>query len=105
MNQLIKLNQVIRKKSIQIKKDPNSTKMNDFLINGGLPVTLYSNMLFYKDSNISFDLDGDLIKTMTNYDFSVSHAIPQDQKLIYEFRKEMSFIIRQKGQKVIEIDL
>ena len=25
-------------------KDPNSTRMNDFLINGCIPVTLYSNM-------------------------------------------------------------
>ena len=73
--------------------------MNDFSINGGIPVTLYSNMLTFRDSNKSFKLDGDLLETMTNYDFNVSHSTPQDQKLIYEFGKEMNFNIKWKGRK------
>ena len=36
---------------------------------------------------------------MTNYDFSVDHSNQQDRKLIYEFRKEMNFGIRQQGRK------
>ena len=36
---------------------------------------------------------------MTNYDFNVSHSNPQDQKLIYEFGKEMKFNIEQQGRK------
>ena len=63
-------------------KDPNSIRMNDFLIVGGIPVSLYSNMLTFRDSNKSFQLDGDLLKTMTQNDFNVSHSHPQDQKLI-----------------------
>ena len=35
--------------------------MNDFMINGGIPVTLVSNMLIFTDSNKSFKLDGDLL--------------------------------------------
>ena len=58
--------------------------MNDFLIVGGIPVSFYSNMLTFRDSNKSFKLDGDLLETMTIYDFNVNHANPQDQKLIYE---------------------
>ena len=34
---------------------------------------------------------------MTNYDFNVNHANPQDEKLIFEFGKEMKFDIKQKG--------
>ena len=58
-----------------IMKDLNSTKMNDFLINGGIPVTLFSNMLTFRHSNESFKLDGDLLETMTNYDFKLTILI------------------------------
>ena len=34
-------------------------------------------MLIFRDSKNSFKSDGDLIKTMTNYDFKVSHFNPQ----------------------------
>ena len=34
--------------------------MHEFLINEGIPVTLFSNMLTFKDSIKSFKLDGDL---------------------------------------------
>ena len=87
------------KSQFRLKKDLNSTKMNDFLINEGIPVTLFSNMLLFRDSDKSFKLDGDLLETMTNYDFNVSHSDSKDQKLIYEFGKEMNFNIRQKGRK------
>ena len=42
------------------EKDLKSPEMNDFLINDGIPVTLYSNMLTFRDSNKAFILDGDL---------------------------------------------
>ena len=69
--------------------------MNGFLINGGIPVSIYDNILTFKDTNRSFRLDGDLLETMTNYDFNVSNSNPQDRKLIYEFGKEINFNIRQ----------
>ena len=87
------------KSQFSLKKDHNSTKMNEFLINEGIPVTLVSNMLIFRDSNKSLKLDGDLLETMTNYDFNVDHSNQQDRKLIYEFAKEMNFNIRQKGKK------
>ena len=73
--------------------------MNDFMINGGIPVTLVSNMLIFRDSNKSFKLDGDLLESITNYDFNVDHSNQQDRKMIYEFAKEMNFNIKQKGNK------
>ena len=36
--------------------------MKDFLINEGIPVTLFSNMLLFGDSSKSFKLDGDLLE-------------------------------------------
>ena len=73
--------------------------MNDFMINGGIPVTLVSNMLIFRDSIKSFKLDGDLLEPKTNYDFNVDHSNQQDRKMIYEFAKEMIFNIKQKGNK------
>ena len=73
--------------------------MNDFLINEGVPVTIFSNMSTFRDSNNTFKLDGDLLETTTNYDYNVSQSNPKDQKLIDEFGKEMKFNIKQKGRK------
>ena len=73
--------------------------MNDFLINEGIPITIFSNMLTFRESNKSLKLDGDLLETITNYDFNVSHSDPKDQKLISESGKEMNFNIKQKGRK------
>ena len=55
------------KSQFRLRKDPNSTKMNDFLIHGNIPVTLFSNMITFRDSNKSFRLEGDILKVVTNY--------------------------------------
>ena len=68
-------------------------------MNEGMPVTLLSNMLLFRDSNKSFKLDGGLLETKRNYDLNVSHCSPEDQKLLYEFAKEMNFNFKQKGRK------
>ena len=84
---------------LKLKKDPNSNRMNDFLIQKIIPVTLYSNNLTFRDSNNFFNIDGDLLKTITNYDFKVIHSKPQEQKLIYEFGKEIKFDKKHIGRK------
>ena len=97
---LVNLFKAENKSQFRLIKDLNSTKTNDFLINGGIPVTLYSNMLAFRDSEKSFKLDGDLfLETMTKYDFNVDHSNQQDRKLIHEFGKEMKFDIKQKERK------
>ena len=66
----------------RLLKDLNSTKMNDFKINKGIPVTLVTNLLIFRDSNKSLKLEGDLLETITNYEFNVDHSNQQDRKLI-----------------------
>ena len=73
--------------------------MNDFLINGGIPVTLFSSMLTFRDNIKSFKLDGNLLEAMTTYDFNVSHSEAKHQKLSFGFGKEINFNIEQKGRK------
>ena len=86
------------KSQFRLRKDTNSTKLNDFLIHGTIPVTIFSNMIVFRDSNKSFRLEGDLLKVITNYKFNVDHSNPQDKKLIYQFAKEMKYDIKSTGR-------
>ena len=89
------------KSQFRIRKDPNSTKMNDFLIHGNIPVTLFSNMITFRDSNKTFKLEGDLLKVITNHKFNVDHSNQQDRKIIFEFAKEMNYDTKSTGRPSI----
>ena len=86
------------KSQFRLRKDTNSTKMNDFLIHGTIPVTIFSNMITFRDSNKTFRLEGDLLKVITSYKFNADHSSPQDKKLIYEFAKEMKYDTKNTGR-------
>ena len=86
------------KSQFRLRKDPNSTKMNDFLIHGTIPVTIFSNMIVFRDTDKTFRLEGDLLKVITNHKFNVDHSNPQDKKLIYQFAKEMNYDIKSTGR-------
>ena len=92
------------KSQFRLRKDPNSTKMNDFLIHGNIPVTIFSNMITFRDSNKTIRLEGDLLKVITNHKFNVDHSSPQDKKLIYEFAKEMNYDTKSPGRPSIRHD-
>ena len=86
------------KSQFRIRKDPNSTKLNDFLIHGTIPITIYSNMLTFRDTKKTFRLENDLLKVITNHKFNVDHSNPQDKKKIYEFAKEMNYDTKSTGR-------
>ena len=86
------------KSQFRLRKDPNSTKMNDFSIHGTVPVTIFGDMKVFRDSNKSSRLEGDLLKVITNYKFNADHSSPQDKKLIYEFAKEMNYDSKSTGR-------
>ena len=86
------------KSQFRLRKDPDSTKMNDFLIHGKIPVTIFSNMITFRDSNKTFKLEGDLLKVLTNHKLNVDHSNQQDRKIIYEFAKEMNYDIKSTGR-------
>ena len=85
---LVNLFKPENKSQFRLGKDPNSTKMNVFLIHGIIPVTLFSNMRNFRDSNKSFRLEGDLWKVVTNYKFNADHSSPQDKKLFMSLQKK-----------------
>ena len=86
------------KSQFRLRKDPDSTEINDFLIHGNIPVTIFINMITYRDGKKTFKLEGDLLKVITNHKFNVDHSNQQDRKLIYEFAKEMNYDTKSTGK-------
>ena len=82
-----------------LKKDPNSIRMNNFFTKRSIPVNLYSKMLIFRGRNKSFKIESDLLRAIKSFNFNVTHSTPQDQKLSYEAEKEKNFDIRQEGRK------
>ena len=72
-------------------KDSNSKRVNDLKINRTKPITLYNNMLTFRDTGKEFELKGDLLKMITNKNYNVDLADIQDKKRMYDFAKEMNF--------------
>ena len=83
----------------KLVKDSNSNRVNDLKINNSIPVTLYNNMLTFRDTGKEIELKGDLLKMITNKNYNVNHASLSDKKLMYEFAKEMHFDERRVGNK------
>ena len=83
----------------KLVKDSSSNRVNDLKIDDSIPVTLYNNILKFRDTGKEFELKGDLLKMITNKNFNVNHASLSDRKLMYEFAKEMHFDERRVGNK------
>ena len=55
-------------------------------------------MLTFRDTNKVFELKGDLLKMITNKNYNVDIASLSDKKLLYDFAKEMHYVL--KGQVI-----
>ena len=83
----------------KLVKDPSSNRVNDLKINKTIPITLYGNMLTFRDTNKKFEFKGDLLEMITNSKFNVDLASLSDKKLMYDFAKEMHFEPKASGNK------
>ena len=83
----------------KLVKDPSSNRVNDLKIHNSIPITLYSNMLTFRDPNKQFELRGHLLEMITNKDYNVDLASLADKKLMYDFAKEMNFDLKAVGKK------
>ena len=83
----------------KLVKDSNSNRVNDLKINKTIPITLYGNMLTFRDTNKQFELSGDLLEMITNNKYNVDLASLADKKLMYDFAKEMHFDQNAVGNK------
>ena len=83
----------------KLVKDFGSNRVNDLLIHNSIPITLYNNLLTFRDTGKEFELKGDLFKMITNNKYNVDHASLADKKLLYDFAKEMHFDMKAVGKK------
>ena len=84
---------------IKLEKSHNSNRVNDLLIHNTIPVTLYNNLLTFRDTGKIFELKGDLLKKITNKNYNVDLASLQDEKPMYDFVKEVNFDLKAQEDK------
>ena len=83
----------------KLVKDPSSNRLNVFLINKKIPVNPNNNLLTFRDTVKKFELQGDLLKVITNKNYNVDLANLADKEKIYEFAEKMYFDGRALGNK------
>ena len=83
----------------KLVKDSNSKRVKDLKINKSIPISLYNNMLTFRDSGKVIELKGDLLEMITNKNYNVDLASLADKKLMYDFAKEMNFDLKAVGKK------
>ena len=79
------------KNQIKLVKDPISNTVSVLLINIALPVTLYDILFTFRDTHKKFEMEGKLLKIMTNKNYNVDLAKILDKELLFEFAKGMCF--------------
>ena len=99
MSPLSKITNPENSTQFKLVKDSNSNRVNDLKINKTIPITLYNNVLTFRDTGKEFELKGDLLKMITNKNFNVDLASLADKKLMYDFAKEMNFDTKAQGNK------
>ena len=99
MSPLSKITNPENSTQFKLVKDHNSNRVNDLLIKNTIPITLYNNMLTFRDTGKEFELKGDLLKMITNKNYNVDLASLADKKLMYDFAKEMHFDMKAQGNK------
>ena len=99
MSPLSKITNPENSTQFKLVKDPNSNRVNDLLLKNKTPITLYNNILSFRDTIKEFELKGDLLKMITNKNYNVDHASFSDKKLRYDFAKEMNYDTKALGNK------
>ena len=101
MSPLSKITNPENSSQFKLVKDSSSNRVNDLKIHNSIPITLYGNMLTFRDTNKQFELKGALLEMITNSKYNVDLASLTDKKLMYDFAKEMHFDQNAVGNKSI----
>ena len=99
MSPLSKITNSENTSQFKLVRDPSSNRVNDLKIHNSIPITLYGNMLTFRDTNKQFELTEDLLERITNSKYNVDLASLQDKKLMYDFAKEMHYDLKSVGKK------
>ena len=99
MTPLSKITNPEKTSQFKLVKDSSSNRVNDLKIHNSIPITLYGNILTFRDTGKKFELTGDLLDMITNIKHKVNLASLADKKLMYDFAKEMNFDLKAVGNK------
>ena len=99
MSPLSKITNPENTTEFKLVKDPNSNRVNEFIMKNKIPITLYNNILTFRDTGREFELKEDLLKMITNKNYNVNLASLQDKKLMNDFAKEMNFDTKAQSNK------
>ena len=80
LSPLYKITKPENTNQFKLVKDSNSNRVNDLLIHNKKTVTLYDNLLTFRNTNQENELKGDLLKRITNKITNVDLANLQDKK-------------------------
>ena len=78
MSPLSKITNPENSTHFKLVRDPNSNRINDFLIKSTIPITLHDNLLTFRDTGKVIELE-DLLKMMTNKNYNVDLASLADK--------------------------
>ena len=84
------------KSKFRLLEDPDSDSRKDWKINDGEKLTIYDDILLFRDTGVVFTLKGDILPLITDYDFNETHS--PDAKQVNNFLDEMHFDIHAKGK-------
>ena len=62
MSPLSKITNPENSSQVKLVKVSSSKRVNDFLIHKTIPITLYNNLLFFRDTGKKFEFKGDFLK-------------------------------------------
>ena len=82
MSPLSKITNLENTSQFKLVTDHNSNRVDDLKIHNSIPITLYGNMLTFRDTNKQFELKGDLLEMITNTKYNVDLAKLSDKKLM-----------------------
>ena len=83
----------------KLVKDFSTNRVIDLLIHNTIPITLHDNLFTFRDTGKKFELKGDLLKMITNENYNGDLASLSNKKLMYDFAKEMNFVLKAQSNK------
>ena len=98
MSPLSKITNPENTSQFKLVKDPSSNRVIDLKIHNSIPITLYGNILTFRDTGKKIELT-DLLEMITNSKYNVNLASLADKKLMYDFAEEMNFDLKAVGKK------
>ena len=100
LSPLSKINNPEHASQFKLIKYPQWNRINDLLISKKTPVTLLNKLFNFRKTYEKIELQGDLLKMITNKKYNVYLAKLSDRKVMFNFAKEMCFDEEAFGKKI-----